>query len=73
MYKFIQSLKQWFSNTCTESKNFSEGTDIYLENCSSFIKLNKQNLLKNSNKLTTENYSKLGKNLIVLFKIFFFV
>ena len=71
MYKFIQSLKQWFSNTCIESKNFSEEYEIYLENCSGFIKLNKENLLKNSKKWTTGNYTKKCKNFIVLFKIYF--
>ena len=68
MYKTVRILKRKFLNKNTKSKISSEGNDFYLENCSGFIKINKENLLKNSNKWTTENSTKQGNNFIIVVK-----
>ena len=72
MYRIIRRFKRRFSYKCTESIKFTEkrfnfeGNEIYLENCSDFVKLNKENLLKNSNKWRKGNFTKQGKKFLKL-------
>ena len=68
MYKTVRSLKRQFSNKNTKSEINFEGHDVYLENCSGFIKLNKENLLKSSKKWTTGNFTKQSNNFIIVVK-----